>query len=704
MDELSHWDSDFEKALRDIPTDQKGKAGVLLPLVPLHADWDDFLKIIPHNWEHWRKDLLKCSYCLLILYDGLAFYEYKDNTFWPQFAKSLGLERITANLQTEINSAFSKISEMLGLYLKPQDYNGSAVFHIGIPLSLWEGFLDICEWAIWNEWENLTEKGWEDNVIKRVLGRPRLAIFLRNNREAACRIIKEMLDARQILTEDPSLTIDFFKDAFLFCGRYIDEVHETAEFLRPNNPESLLRDRAQIVWDKQRNWITLHLPPVSQNKLPAKWQIGDITQPASSSADEIVLNAQAFKPSLNLQLKSEQHIEEQRIFGVSPWGLFDLDNGGFLINPSRSELPLRNYALISKNRIEDIRRKGFDEEENQINEEYELADGTTCYLTNLWPTGKYKFAELKINDFKIDFRSRAKIEARFFVGENNRAANFAITQGKIKTDVLPILCVSIPCGYFQNNLEELRNKFKVSIDSDRAGGQWEKRTTHQDDDREFYFWKWSHRPLIKQIKSGTLKDLKDLDECFKSPDLKGDRIFSIEAPNIKKEYKVYLAHSKYEMRDCWKNLPGTFLPWFLLCQNLEGMKWDDLLLARDIITPNLHLKYHMLRKYEEYGLLKLRGRKWIIKESRAVLGSLKSDDNFQLNYCGDPSLLWGLYRRMSHDIKSSIEDDYLPLIEVIDKRGKPPYLQMLWKIIYRKAIEEDLKKKGIRVCSDLWNP
>jgi len=46
---------------------------------------------------------------------------------------------------------------------------GTAVFHTGIPLSLWEGFLAVCEWASWNSgWENLDDEQWAEKVGKRL--------------------------------------------------------------------------------------------------------------------------------------------------------------------------------------------------------------------------------------------------------------------------------------------------------------------------------------------------------------------------------------------------------------------------------------------------------------------------------------------------------------------------------------------------------
>ena len=62
MNGISDWDSHFEKQFQNIPFNQRDKAGIILPLIPSHADWDDFLKQISHEWEDWRKNLLKYQY------------------------------------------------------------------------------------------------------------------------------------------------------------------------------------------------------------------------------------------------------------------------------------------------------------------------------------------------------------------------------------------------------------------------------------------------------------------------------------------------------------------------------------------------------------------------------------------------------------------------------------------------------------------
>ncbi len=266
---------------------------------------------------------------------------------------------------------------------------------------------------------------------------------------------------------------------------------------------------------------------------------------------------------------------------------------------------------------------------------------------------------------------------------------------KLRLEQWPVLCVSIPFGYFRNNYDELKSKFKVLIDDNLADGQWSRTSSH-DDDREFYFWEWSsNRPVMELVKSGTRRSLKDLDDFCRFPSLKGDRVLSIKSPEFVIPYKISKEEPKQGMGKCWQNLPGAYLPWFLLCQSTTGMKWDELMLAKDIISPTQRLYHSLLRKYEDQGLLTQRGHRWEIRESRAVLRV--SDSICQMDYCGDPSALWGLYRLMYHESPSG-----LPIIEVVDKRGALPYLKINWHSSLRNSIIRCLRNYNVQITRQLW--
>ena len=706
---LRDWEDHFERAIRDIEAVKRNKAGALLPKIPGHGEWENFLASARSEWNDWENNLNQYPACLVLLYGGLAFYEYDDNTFWPHFANAISGRHITPppNQQSRINDSFHVAAERFLLKLKLRgngtDFVGSAVYHIGIPLSLWDGFIDICEWALARkDWEILSDAEWAQAVEKRTGSRQRLKRFLIDNRETASSFIQEILDVRAILKDDPYSTIDGIAQASILRPEYFDEVPETAEFLCPQNPDSLFQDRARLIWNEQKRKICLYLPAVRRDKLPATWHVGKHTQRAASNPDELILNSEAFYSRFALTLDSGQHRETQYLRGPEPWGLFDLEVGGRLINSNRDEVPLKSYALLSRQKIEIESLEGFHQTENPANEQFELSDGLTCFVTRLWPTGKYAEIAFSYDTVrtKLRFRTRAKIETRFFFGRGYRAAFFnRLPQGTIKTDNLPTFCVVIPVGYFRDNYAELKYNFRVLEGDSVAGGEWKRADTQASDDREYFLWSWSSRPFLEaRPEVGKLKNLGELKSAFKPRNLKGTRTFCVNAPDIHFTYTIELVDRlRREIDQYWKNLPGSFLPWFLLCQANDGMSWDDLMLAKDIIAPKQRLSYYLLKKCAGFGLLVQRGHRWFINEPRAALRQL-AGDKCELEYCGDPSILWGLYRQMHLEFRGR----EFPLIEVVDKRVEVPYLRMLWHSRTRAALETYLRKRSVVFGKDLW--
>lgn len=706
---VANWERQVVPQLQAIEVSFRSKGAVLLPLVPSFTDWDEFTAAVKSEWAMWKKDLLRYPAALVLLYAGLAFYEYDDNTFWPHFAAAAGSGPLPANQQQEINGAFAKAAKRFGLVLKLRgkgtDYVGSAVNFIGVPLALWDGFLTICEWALWRkDWKGLTDTDWADAIEKRSGSRRRLKAFLTDNRELATNLVQDILDVREILATNPDLALDGIAQASILRTEYFDEVPETAEFLRPDNPESLFQGRARIVWNERRKNLAVQLPGVSRDKLPATWHMGSRSQLAATSPDEFPLDSEAFCNSLVLTLKNRTGNESQRLRGLRSWGLFDIISGR-LINVNTDELQLKSYTLIAQKEIDILSRSGFEEDDYPANECFKLRDGTDCFITRLWPTGNR--AELRLQDGPesskiISFRTRNQIEAHFFVGLGCKAAFFTRRdQDDVTMGYLPILCVAIPTGYFSDDKVELNRSFKVLIDGKRAAGHWEYREQHARIDSSLYFWKWSSAPILeRKPEIRRVTGFGQLSEAFKSADLGGCRRFSIEAtPHLQVHFNAEIVDKpSMGLESCWKNLPGAYLPLVLLCQSSIGMKWEELLLAKDVLAPNLPLSIYLLHKYAQHGLLLLRGHRWEIRESRAEIITLNRNA-LRVKYCGDPSKLWGLYARMSQRARHKM----LPMIDIKNTRGEVPYLQMdEWPQYLRNEIEQYFETRGVTLSPILW--
>ncbi len=680
MPKISDWEERFHGDIEKIESSQRQKAGAMLSVIPERDDWNEFLGLMK---PFWRRAVDDFPCCLLILYDGLAFYEYDTNRFWPQFRKVVDPD-LPSTEQERINTAFARVARKYNLKIRQRsastDYVGSGVYHIGIPLSLWDEFLEICEWALMHDtWAELSDDEWSEVATRRSGGRTRLKNFLLENRDAAGAFIREIHDARKMLSDDTTLIISDIQQASLLRQEYFDEVPETAEFLRPEDPDSLIRDRARLVWDDEPACLYLQLPAVSNDKLPARWKIGTLTQEAASTPDTLTVNAAAFTPHMSLRLESEQQQETQPLQGVAPWGLFDSEWRRF-VNPARGRFPIHSYTIISRNPLDNIQRKGFDEEDSPIKDRYALEDGTSCYVTRLFPVEKQ--AELTLTDKgvrkKLVFRPAFKIEARMFIGEGSYAANFRRHEEYIKLERLPLLCLALPIGSFQDTQAALQQKFQVSVEKRLAEGVWGKR--HEDDGREFYYWRWGDSDQAR----------KKVTVSIASPDL-----------GIKFEYPIERLLAKDNMGECWQNLPGAFLPWILLAQpaagSPEGMKWSDLMLAKEAIAPDQRgFSEPLLRKYAQYGLLEKRGMKWVITESRAVFEP-PVDGECSMQFCGNPAVLWTLFRYMADKTPD------LPIIEVINRRGELPFLLIRWKKEQQASIEKYLIKHSVNIVSDLWS-
>ena len=90
------------------------------------------------------------------------------------------------------------------------------------------------------------------------------------------------------------------------------------------------------------------------------------------------------------------------------------------------------------------------------------------------------------------------------------------------------------------------------------------------------------------------------------------------------------------------------------------------------------------------------GVRWVITESRAVF-ELPVDGECNMQFCGNPAVLWVLFRYMSDKTSD------LPIIEVIHRQGELPFLSMRWKEEQKEIVEKYLKNHTVNFVSDLWS-
>ena len=228
------------------------------------------------------------------------------------------------------------------------------------------------------------------------------------------------------------------------------------------------------------------------------------------------------------------------------------------------------------------------------------------------------------------------------------------------------------------------------MDETCVAGRWQK--SHEDERRQFYSWRWDADVAV-QPPCGPPAN-------FERTPFRGKRTLTVKAPGLGiciEERQLELENPKPGMDDCWKNLPGEFLPWFVLCQNPQRMMRSDIEHAENAIWPGQEVRYDLLRKYAGLGLLKQQGHAWAIAESRGVLSKLPGGE-CQLQFCGNPCILWGLFRLMHDRHRRS----HLPVVEVEKSGGDPPFLSMRWEGELQRNLRNYLETHEVRIVPDLW--
>ena len=706
---LDPWERRFSEEIKSCLSRTSGNhAGALLSAIPARSEWEDFCNAIKADWPKWMNFN---PACLVMLFCGLAFFEYEDGRFWPEFSHTLGIQYIPSNKQTEINQQFAHCAKYFGIKLRcnatSTDYVGSAIYYTGIPLIVWSEFLVICRWALWNpEWEHASSETWNTNIDIRCGGHKRLKRFLVDNRELATTFIREMISLRTRLAHETiNSQNELFQNSFI-RREYREEVPETAEFLFPGSPEHVIRDRISIAFDKIRRDIYLRVPAVSQTN--AVWKVGQITSPASMYPDKISLNSTAFKPHISVTLTSSSGEPDDRrlIPGLIPWAIFDLDDDGAMVNRKRESLPTRRYVLLSRTRIDKIERKGFYEEDFPPNDPFELSDGTECFITELEPRDErasIRFCSGEDSPVTIKFRPRERIEYHFLPAHGPNLACCRREKDIFITRYLPTICISVPSNFFGSavTIEELKRKFRIKIIDQPTHGKWRQFLVNGSD-REYYLWEWdSDRPIMYKRSSSTMvyNDLSDLkSKCFEIPELRGELQISIESSEFCRDWKINKESQHLGAENAWKSLPGDFLPMILLSQCSNGMTWDELLLARNAISPGCRIDRTTLYKYQAYGFVEQSGARWCISHSRMMVQK-PSKETLKVDYCGDSGKLWGLYSYLN-DLKWA---SLLPRVEVVAGEGSlPPFLRIIWPIRMLEQVETYLRENGVEIREDIW--
>ncbi len=425
--QMTKWETDLAHKWSPLHGSERRRAGSLLTLIPGRPEWQEFIAAWKaHSLGYWLLYTPEYPHAIAVLFGGFAFFEYEETSFWPQFKRDLWpiSEAQTAALRT----AHERAIDRLGLELVRNQSSdrmtvGSAVHHIGVPLSLWADFLVIADHVLrQDDWKSWTSEVWQEDVAARCGPRVRLRNFLVANEAAARETIDELRQIRDFATDDPTTTIEDLADIAnvpFLRDEYFDEVPETAEFFRPDNLLSLFAGRYFLRFDEENSRLQVHLPRVDEPG-GSVWKVGDHEQPARREPAWMTIDSAGFARWVDIHLVSTSGRRTKRIAGVGDWGLYDQRREAFLdLDLWRAtELRMGDYVLVSERPLTHMIRRGFlgDFPENQA---ANLEDGTRCFVTRLSPAGlegsldvRWATVEGDLRDCTITFRTRLTTRAK----------------------------------------------------------------------------------------------------------------------------------------------------------------------------------------------------------------------------------------------------------------------------------------------------
>lgn len=709
---LANWETKF-MAQVDSGTACE-KAGAWLPMVPSHEEWEEFLVSVRQEWAGWLWDLGQYEDCLLMLYEGVAFFFYEGGAFWEAFgmATTGSREAPAPQRQSAINRQFERLCSKYNLPIHRHpghtSFVGSAVYHVGIPIKVWSGFVAVCEWAWYcAEWKSMPAESWEQRVG--MLVPPRLRRFLCDNRDTAAKWIEEVHDVRRILDENPTWGLSDIKEASFLRPEYFDEVPETADFLRERDPDSLFRDRPRLSWSDRSGEISVQLPAVDREKLPASWKLGGLSWTADTNPRPGRLNSEAFVPSLLFVLETGRthETESRRISGLGEWALYDICRQRFT-NATREELPLSRYAILSLQPL-NLAGEGWieDEEEPQRNVEYRFPgpNGSPYFVTEL--TSEKNKATLDVNGKRFVFRQRQKVNLRIFSATGSHRFRFGFDGASVLIcEEWPRLVLEDLGGYLDE--DDLGKEFHVFVDGHRVHGRWLVEREKDEDPPVFYFWKWHEQPMKTDRPPRTV--LHDLDalttRALAAPPLTTTKEHEmwVQSPRMgriplgpRTSQKIMMTIRPAE--DWWPTQPGAFLIWVLLSEVQDEATWEEISIAQNELcwfqnTPS-HQVYYQLRKIEQAGMATRKGRLWADFENR-IWFDRPHGKHVLAKYAGLTTHLYTILRAISPVRRIEIPKP---------ERGRPPHLEVVWESRYKDRLRQKCREVGMKIMEEnLWTP
>lgn len=714
-------------AYENIPAANRAAMGACVVTLPAADELQEYLTAVRSAWSiGWCNQPARYPHLLLRLYHCVAFLRYEGNAFWASFGEAVGDHRIASNpnRQTEINNVFDQISRHVGLEIlhgtgRTRLCVQSAVRHVGIPVRIWRGFVEVCERLSLEpeDWKQWPDDRWQDAINLWLGGRKNLRAFFVENRPTAAKWIDEMLEARRILEKNPDWTLDDVAQVSHLRPEYFDEVPETAIFLRPIETETLFRDRPRLRlrWQPGSVAIQIETPRLkSESLLPADWFVLGQRVKASTNPVPIPLHRGAFTQDLALKLvRAEDELAAYRLRGLSPWGLWSESSGAFISLQAR-ELPVDDYVLVSKSPLIFTNQDGWlgdDADEKRWNQEAQMPDGSTCLVSRLVPDARR--ATLEVEGWhRITFAPRARLELRVFPRVTERFFFTFAPPSSISLPSWPRFVIKAPRGLLAHTADDtqslLDEEFRFFANDTRIPGEWrhDEDTSRHLDGEDIYIYRvqedWlpaAHHAPAQQV----LRDFHDLGR-IETPaphprefaiQLRATRHGIIPFGNsleiqFTKEIPLALSHVEK------LSVPFSgYWPWYLLTATQDDASWEEIRLAFDLMNfANIKLQFYAFQQIERHGMAVRRGRRWTDFQNRIHFGSHQGG-SYIVRYAGLTDAIYSIVR--------SIEP--LNHIRPCWERGHPPHLEISFSLAgdTDRRLRQACQQARIRIMHEsLW--
>lgn len=711
-----------------ILADHRAKMGACVAALPDADELQEYLTTLHEVWSQgWCNQPARYPHLLLRLYHCVAFLRYEGNAFWASFGEAVGDHRIASNpnRQTEINDVFDRISRHVGLGILHGTAGTrlcvqSGVRHVGIPIRIWRGFVEVCErlFVEAEDWKRWPDDRWQDAINLWLGGRKNLRAFFVENRPTAAKWIDEMLEARRILEKNPDRTLDDVAQVSHLRNEYFDEVPETASFLRPIETETLFRDRPRLRlrWQLGSVAIQIETPRLkSESLLPSDWFVLGQRVKASTNPVPIPLHSVAFRQDLALKLvRAGGELKSHRLRGLSPWGLWSESSGTFISLQAR-ELPVDDYVLVSQSPLNFTNRDGWlgdDADETRWNQVAQMPDGSTCFVSRLVPDARR--AALEVAGWhRITFAPRARLELRVFPRVTERFFLTFTPPDSIALPAWPRFVLKAPKGLLATTADEtqtlLEKEFHFFTGDTRIPGHWlhdEDASRHLDGE-DVFFYKVEREdwlpPALNARPTRVVRDFRDLGRI--EPPLPRPHELTIQlratrhgvipfgdSPEIHftKEPPLSASHAaklSFPFAEYW--------PWHVLTVTQDHATWEEMRLAFDLMNyGHVQMNYYPFQQIERHGMAVRRGRRWTDFQNRVHFGPHQGG-SYTVCYAGLTDAIYSVLR----------EIELLRQIAARWERGHPPHLEICFSLAgdTDRRLRQACQDAGIRIMQEsLW--